>query len=148
MRSDDDEPGVTIELPRFGSCCYRESDVLTFPWGLPGFNGLRRFIPLELDDDGCIWLQSLDDVAVAIPTADAAHRVPGYAPRLPAYAEESLDLHDGSERVFLLVDGTSAEFEPAAPIVVNLRTRTARQIVLENRPRRVEPAPPVAAAGG
>jgi len=89
VRSDDDEPGVTIELPRFGSCCYRESDVLTFPWGLPGFNGLPALHFRSTRRRGCIWLQSLDDVAVAIPTADAAHRVPGYAPRLPAYAEES-----------------------------------------------------------
>ncbi len=148
MRSDDDEPGVTIALPRFGSCCYRESDVIRFPWGLPGFSALRRFIPLEFDDDGRIWLQSLDDPAVAIPTADAARRVPGYAPQLPGYAEDSLDLGDGAERLFLLVDGDSEALEPAAPIVVNLRTRTARQIVLENRPRRVGPAASVAAAGG
>lgn len=148
MRSDDDEPGVTIELPRFGSCCYRESDVIAFPWGLPGFGALRRFIPLEFDDDGRIWLQSLDDVAVAIPTAEASRLVPGYAPELPAYAEESLDLRDGAERLMLLVDGAPEARDPAAPIVVNLRTRTARQIVLENRVRRVGPAASVAAAGG
>lgn len=115
---------MTVELPRFGSCSYRESDVLTFPWGLPGFAALRRFIPIAFDGDACIWLQSLDDVAVALPTVGAA----GDDAVLPSYALDSLELHEPSDWTTLSViaDGKRCE---EAPIVVNLRTRRARQIV-------------------
>ena len=62
---------ITLDLPRFGTCTYRESEVLTFPWGLPGFGTLRRFIALNLaGQERFVWLQSLDDPAIALPTAD------------------------------------------------------------------------------
>ena len=38
---------ISVDLPRFGKCTYRESEVLTFPWGLPGFGTLRRFVALN-----------------------------------------------------------------------------------------------------
>jgi flagellar assembly factor FliW len=141
--SEDREPDVTIELPRFGACRYRESDVLEFPWGLPGFAALRRFLPIALDgEDGCIWLQSLDDVAVALPTVDAASD----AATLPSYALDSLELHDATEWMTLRViaDGNQSE---DAPIVVNLGTRRARQIVLEPRGQTAKRTVPLAAAG-
>lgn len=132
---------MTIDLPRFGSCRYRESDVLTFPWGLPGFAALRRFIPIVRDGDGCIWLQSLDDVAVALPAVDA-----GDDAVLPSYALDSLELRDVAEWTTLSViaDGRPCQ---GAPIVVNLRTRRARQVVLDSRGRTAEGTLPLAAAG-
>jgi flagellar assembly factor FliW len=147
VRSDDDGPGVTVELPRFGACRYRECDVLAFPWGLPGFSALRRFLPLDAGTgDGRVWLQSLDDLTVLLPTAAARHAA-GDLASLPSYARESLALDDGAEWVTLSVISTEAP-GPPAPIVVNLRTRTARQVVLETHTPAAERTLPALAAGG
>jgi flagellar assembly factor FliW len=145
VRLDDDGPGVTVELPRFGACRYRESDVLAFPWGLPGFSTLRRFLPLATEtDDGRVWLQSLDDLTVVLPTAADRH---ADAAALPSYARESLALDEDADWITLTVVSSETP-ETSAPIVVNLRTRTARQIVLEARSPGAGRTLPSVAAGG
>ena len=66
-----DEVTNVETFPRFGECSYLDSEVLEFPWGLPGFAHLRRFIVLQVGgQDGFIWLQSLDDVQIALPLTD------------------------------------------------------------------------------
>ena len=128
---------TTIELPRFGTCTYRESEVLTFPWGLPGFGNHRRFLALSLEgQERFVWLQSLDDHAVAIPATDPWQIFPDYAPQLPGYALPSLGVDAAEDFVTLcVVVVTSGAAEMTmnllAPVIVNLRTRVARQVTLE-----------------
>jgi hypothetical protein len=44
-----------VTLPRFGDCTYTEAEVVRFPWGLPGFATLRRFLVISVDEaDGYI----------------------------------------------------------------------------------------------
>lgn len=126
-----------IDLPRFGPCTYHESEVLTFPWGVPGFNALRRFLALTLGgQEKFVWLQSLDDPAIALPTSDPWSVFPDYSPQLPPYATASLDLDRAEDFVTLgvvVVTAGAAEMTMnlLAPIVVNLRTRIGRQVTLE-----------------
>jgi flagellar assembly factor FliW len=128
---------IALELPRFGPVTYLESEVLSFPWGLPGFGNLRRFVALSLEgQEKFVWLQSLDDLGVAIPTADPWQIFADYDPRLPAYAAGTLEIERPEEFVTLcvvVVTAGAAEMTMnlLAPIIVNLRTRTARQITLE-----------------
>ena len=128
---------ITLELPRFGTCTYRESEVLTFPWGLPGFGSLRRFIALNLaGQEKFVWLQSLDDPAIALPTADPWAIFPDYEPQLPHYATASLEIARPEDFVVLsvvVVSPGAAEMTMnlLAPVVVNLQTRIGRQIMLE-----------------
>jgi flagellar assembly factor FliW len=128
----------TIALPLFGPCTYRESDTLTFPWGLPGFESLRRFIAIQFAAHGnFVWLQSLDDPAVAIPTADPWQLFDVYAPVLPQYASASLDIQSSEDFAALCVvmlnrdAADDATVNLLAPVVINLRTRIGRQVILE-----------------
>ncbi len=148
---------ITIELPRFGSCTYRESEVLTFPWGLPGFAADRRFVALSLEGQtGFYWLQSLDDLSVALPVSDPWRLFPDYDPRLPGYAVDSLEIERAEDFVALGVvvippGGAGAmTMNLLAPVIVNLRTRLGRQVTLDDRRYSVRtPVPgwPAAPAG-
>ena len=148
---------ISLDLPRFGPCTYRESEVLTFPWGLPGFANLRRFIALNLTgQERFVWLQSLDDPAIALPTADPWQIFEDYAPHLPPYATSSLELNRPEDFATLCVvvvspGAVEMTMNLLAPIIVNLRTRIARQVTLETGGYSVqEPIPrkaPAAAAG-
>lgn len=128
---------ISVDLPRFGQCTYRESEVLTFPWGLPGFGTLRRFIALNLEQQQkFVWLQSLDEPSVALPIADPWQIFGDYEPHLPPYAMSSLDLRNPEDFATLCVVVVSPGAEEMtmnllAPIVVNLLTRTGRQVTLE-----------------
>lgn len=128
---------TTQELPRFGTVTYRESEVIQFPWGLPGFGSLRRFLALSLHgQEKFVWLQSLDDPKVALPTCDPWQVFPDYAPQLPAYATASLEIaqpHDFVALCVVVVTSGAAEMTMnlLAPIVINLQTKVARQVTLE-----------------
>ncbi len=129
---------LTVNLPRFGEFTYTENEVFTFPWGLPGFPNLHRWIALNLESQSTyIWLQSLDDVAVALPTIDPWMVFENYDPKLPAYAVAALEIANAGDFAMLCVVVATADAQEMtmnlmAPIVVNLRARRGRQIMLEN----------------
>jgi flagellar assembly factor FliW len=129
---------TTIDFPRFGECTFSESDVFSFPWGLPGFANLRRWLALAVEEQGSfIWLQSIDDPAIAIPTSDPYAIFDHYDPKLPAYVVAALDITSASDftmlGVVVVTEGAKEmTMNLLAPIVLNLRTRKGRQIMLEN----------------
>jgi flagellar assembly factor FliW len=153
MESTTGAASTTVELPRFGECTYAESDVIAFPWGIPGFADQRRWLALTLETQpNFVWLQSLDDVSVALPTATPWAIFDSYEPKIPTYAWSALDISDPSDFTLLnvLVVTPKAEnmtMNLAAPIVVNLRTRKALQVVCDSPkyssreliPRRISP---------
>jgi len=131
------DPEFTLDLPRFGVCTYRQSEVLAFPWGLPGFDSLHRFVALNLPgQEKFVWLQSLDDPSIALPTTDPWAIFPDYEPQLPYYATASLEIARPEDFIVLavvVVTKGAAEMNVnlLAPIVVNLRSRIGRQVMLE-----------------
>ena len=128
----------TMEFPRFGECTFSETDVMEFPWGLPGFPNLRRWLALTVESQNSfVWLQSLDDASVSLPTADPYLMFEDYDPKLPSYAAAALDIQNPSEFTLLGVvvvteNADEMTMNLFAPIVINLRTLKGRQIVLEN----------------
>jgi flagellar assembly factor FliW len=146
-------PTATVEFPRFGSFTYAQEEVLEFPWGLPGFPQLRQWLALTLPSQAnFVWLQSLDDTAVALPTCDPWMVFESYEPRLPGYAVAALEIAGPSDFTMLCVvvatdGGGEMTMNLLAPIVVNLKLRRARQVMLENSGYSVkEPMPRKAAA--
>jgi flagellar assembly factor FliW len=133
-----ESPKTTIVTPRFGEVEFAETDVIEFPWGLPGFNDLRRFLALSLaEQPNFIWLQSVDEPQTALPAADPWQIFADYEPKLPAYATETLELHNAEDFTILCIVVVTKGAEEMsmnlmAPIVVNLKTRRARQVMLEN----------------
>ena len=128
----------TMEFPRFGTCTFSEVDVIRFPWGIPGFPNLRRWLALNVEEQhSFVWLQSLDDLNVALPTIDPYFVFEDYDPKLPAYAAAALEIEGPADFAILSVVVVTENAEDMtmnlfAPIIINLRTRTGRQIVLEN----------------
>jgi flagellar assembly factor FliW len=130
------EPTTTIELPRFGTCSFLASEVLTFPWGMPGFPDCHRFLALTVESqENVLWLQSLDDLKIALPVADPWLFFPEYDPRLPASARLSLELERPEDFTILAVtiipEAGAATMNLLAPIIINLRTRIGRQVTVE-----------------
>lgn len=148
---------TTIDLPRFGEMTYAETDVIEFPWGLPGFPTSHRWLLLSLETQpGFVWLQSLEDLKIALPTIDPWMLFESYEPRMPAYAFVALEVKDAADFTTLCVVVVTENAEEMtinlmAPIVVNLRTRRARQVLLENSnysPREPVPRKSLEAAAG
>jgi flagellar assembly factor FliW len=65
---------MKIDTTRFGELEINPDTILTFPRGLPGFEGCDRYQLLHEDKAGPVvfYLQSLDDPAVAFSIVDPA----------------------------------------------------------------------------
>lgn len=127
-----------IETARFGTVDYRDTDVLTFPRGLPAFENKRRWILVGEEDDAVKWLQNLDDGELALPVTTPDVVRPDYNARIP---EDELNLVgslDHNDLVLLIVLSipNGAPWDMAAnlraPILLNLKTHKAVQIIALN----------------
>lgn len=137
---------MMIETTRFGALPVDESRIITFPEGLPGFEGCRRFtvVPHHGPDGGkdspFEWLQSLEDGSLAFLAMDPHHVFPQYEPHLPAGELRSLEITQlgrGDARVYALLtvpkgDPCGITANLMAPLVVNCQTRLGKQIVSSN----------------
>lgn len=129
---------TTVVLPRFGECTYAEAEVIRFPWGLPGFATLHRFLVISVDEEQAyIWLQSLDDTNIAIPICDPWSVFDDYEATLPQYAKQSLGIERADTFCVMCVlvarPAQETTINLLAPIVINLETRIGRQVTLENQ---------------
>lgn len=130
--------------------------VITFPEGLPGLEGVRRFCLVSLGEDAPFdVLQAVDKPAIRLVTLDPFRWYPGYAVDLPDAVAESLDLRAPEEAVVRAVVVVREPLERStvnlmAPIVINGRTRVGRQVVLHDSPYALRHplTAPLPAAGG
>jgi flagellar assembly factor FliW len=109
---------------------------LDFVAPLPGFPEQRRFALVSRDDEGLLYeLRSLDDAALRFLVVPPAPFFPEYAPELDDITAAALGLTHADQALLLLVlnpgasDGTPTA-NLLAPIVVNIETRQAAQVVL------------------
>jgi flagellar assembly factor FliW len=124
----------------FGPIEYEETSVLTFPDGIPAFEQSTRFLPLRQPiNEPLVFLQSLSDPNICFVTLPALAACPRY--RLSIAPEDlvALDLSTsrqpliGSEIFCLTILSIEENGPPTvnllAPIVVNLHTQCARQVI-------------------
>lgn len=126
-----------LETSRFGSVSYDEKDVIHFALGIPAFEERKSWILLGEEDDPVKWLQSLDDGNLALPVSSPFHVDQGYTLDIPGEDADAIGLDRSKpDRTGVLVVITipldspwEATANMVAPIVVNLDSREARQIV-------------------
>ena len=113
-----------------------EDAELTFRTGLPGFADARRFLLVRLDDLGSVFsLRSLEQPELRFLVVPPAPFFPTYEPEIDDEAAERLGLETAEDALVLLVvtPGERPEDTTAnllAPVVVNVRTAAATQVVL------------------
>ena len=129
----------SIKTTRFGELFYEEGDVIVFPRGIPGFERSRNWA-ITGDEEGVIkWLQSLDDAELALPITTPDIVMPEYNARIPDDEIELLGEIQSNDDLALLSVVSIPSAAPwdmtvnlRAPILVNVKTRRAAQIIVLN----------------
>lgn len=128
-----------FETARFGLIEYIEEDVVSMQGGLVGFSHLQSFVILQHKEGSPFrWLQSLNQSGIAFLVVDPGHYIADFAPEIPDSWIESLELQEETPRlVYTIVSIPSGKPEDmtlnlAGPIVINLESRQAKQIVIED----------------
>jgi flagellar assembly factor FliW len=118
-----------------GDIRIRPSDMLQFPGGLLGFPQCQSFVLLEGEREGLYWLQSIDSATLVFLLVDPFVVIDGCAIDVPQAQLDELGGGDPSEVAVLSIvtlprqSSGQATANLQAPIVINVRTRTAKQIV-------------------
>ena len=125
-----------VRSRRFGTFDVPSAHVLHVPQGLVGFPDLHRYVVLDHRPGSPFkWLLSVDDPELAFAVANAGDLIPDYCPPLEL-AARLLDTDCAEIALFVIVtipaDPTRMTVNLMAPVVVDLRTRRARQIVLDD----------------
>jgi flagellar assembly factor FliW len=128
----------SVASSRFGEISYSEEDVLFFPRGLPAFEKSRNWILTGEEDNAIKWLQNIEDCELALPVTTPDAVMPDYNAKIP---EDELDLvgsKDPGDLALLIVVSLpeSAPWDMTAnlraPILVNLKSRKAVQVIVLN----------------
>jgi flagellar assembly factor FliW len=132
-----------VETKYFGTLSYCEESVFDFPYGLPAFEDQKQFVLIDVPKHApLVFLQSLARpglcfLAFPVLVVDRDYRLAVSREELVALgldAERQPEL--GREVIVLalisLHDGFSATANLMAPIVMNLKTRSALQAIRQD----------------
>ena len=129
----------SINTSRFGELFYEEGDVIVFPRGIPGFERNHNWAITGDEESVIKWLQSLDDAELALPITTPDIVMPEYNARIPDDEIELLGEIQSNDDLALLSVVSIPSLAPwdmtvnlRAPILVNVKTRRAAQIIVLN----------------
>ncbi|MCE9590139.1 MAG: flagellar assembly protein FliW [Planctomycetes bacterium] len=128
---------MLIQTSRFGQVEVDDSRIITFSKGILGFPAYKRYVLIEPAQDATFWwLQSIETPDLAFVVTDPSLFVSSY--RVPIRPEQMADLGLGSieeAQVLVIVNkrGNVLTGNLQGPLVVNLNTHTAEQLVLSER---------------
>lgn len=129
---------VKIKTTRFGELEVDKKDIIEFTEGLLGFENLKKFFIVDPGDQTLIlWLQSIDDAATAFPIIEPKIFQPNYMVKLLPVELNSLsleNLQNASVYTVLTIPQNVTEMSAnlKAPVIINNKTKNARQIVLQD----------------
>lgn len=132
---------IKVNSARFGEVEINEEQVITLPSGIAGFDMLKNWCLLHLEDaPDYNWLQSLEEPSISLLLADPDQLFDGYVADVREEQVAELDLPTEGDhvpslvmRVVLKWDDDKRRFfaNLRAPIIFNLDNRQGVQVILQ-----------------
>lgn len=129
---------MIVSTKRFGDLEVNKKDIITLKDGLLGFDQLKKFCVVDPGDQTLIlWLQSVDCPKTAFPMIEPKIFKPDYTIKLLPAELSSLELENlqnASVYTILTIPQTVVDMSAnlKAPLIINNKTKAARQIVLQD----------------
>ncbi len=127
---------MLVETTRFGPIEVDEERIISVDEGIPGFRDLQRFTLVDVEgDQPFFWVQDVDDGELAFLAVVPWDYFPDYTFTLSDDDEFALGVESVDEVLVLSIVTVDRENESVSanllgPLVVNHRTRRARQVVV------------------
>lgn len=128
----------------YGEMEYEEKDILTFKKGIPGFNDLKKFVLLNLEEyEPFKLLQSLEEDEISLIVTSPFEFFKDYEIKLGEETIKNLEI-DSLEQVMILTtitlnsDVKKITTNLQGPIVINTSNNFGEQIILDNSKYKVK----------
>ena len=125
---------MQVDTTRFGKIEIAEKELITFPWGVPGFEQLKSYVLLEYKNGPFQWLQSVEEPAVAfvVCTPDFL----GLVYSAPDVKKRLINLEHDEDLVVLNIVSFNREkgamrFHVKSPLLFNVAARIGYQWTME-----------------
>ena len=131
---------MLISSERFGEFEVEEATILTFKFGIPGFDDTKEYILLPSDvSNNIFWLQSLKQPNLSMCLIDIETVMPQYSPEIPKFVFNELKMQSLVDiKCFAIInvqnDISTMTANLAAPLVINTSNNLAKQVILEESP--------------
>jgi flagellar assembly factor FliW len=129
---------LKINTKYHGEIEYEEKDIMIFKKGIPGFEGLKKFIlfPVEGNEVFSI-LHSIEDESIGLVVTSPFSIVEDYEFKLGEEKTKELQIESYENVVVLNTVTLSSKVENMtmnlkAPIVINIKMKLGEQIILDN----------------
>lgn len=129
---------MNIATTRFGEIDIDESKIINMQGEILGFEHLKKYI-LHIQDERTpfLWLQSLDDGAIAFVVINPLAVKPDYEPVISDDDVKCLGIESVEDVVLMAIvtirsDPFTVSVNLRAPIVINSSNKLAKQVVLDD----------------
>jgi flagellar assembly factor FliW len=135
---------MLINTVRFGEIEIQDTEIISFPQGIPGFEQLHQFViikpNLELPFS---FLQSMEDGDVAFIIASPFVFYPGYEFEISEDTKQELAINEEADVLVWNIVSIREGLEDAtinllAPVIINNRDLLGKQIILQGTDYRVK----------
>ncbi len=132
---------MTVKTRICGEIEVNEDKIVKMLGGLIGFETLKEFILINEDDDkdnkGVMWLQSIEDGDLALPTMDPTIVKSSYAPTISEDLLKGLGDFDKDEYLILVTLTVPKKVEDMsvnlkAPIIINIESMKGIQVIVDD----------------
>lgn len=129
---------MKIKTAYFGEIESDPSSIITFEYGIPGFEEEKQFVLLPLEENSAFEvLQSIQTESLAFIVTTPASIVFNYSFDLDDATVHALQIKDEKEVAVLAIVSLKETLAQStvnikAPIVINTTNRKAKQVILNN----------------
>jgi flagellar assembly factor FliW len=130
---------MEIQTREFGAVQVEEDAVYEFPDGVYGFEADRKFAVFSKEIEGYsfLYLQSMDNPVPCFLVFEPWDMVPDYKPILSKEDLDACEVNDYEALIFLVIATVPSKIEDLSiniksPVVLNPKTKKAKQIILQN----------------
>ena len=128
---------LEIQTTRFGRVTVDADRIITFPRGLLGFPGHRRYALIQAGEENYFyWLQCVEEPNLAFVVTDPNVFFKTYDVPLKEETQQELELTDASFAQTFVICNKVGEWLTGnllGPIIVNAANRLAQQVVLTEK---------------
>lgn len=126
---------MQIETTRFGTLDLDESTFIHFPWGIPGFEELKRYVLMDHREGPFQWLQAVDDPTVAFVVCPP--EVVGVRYSIPEEKGTPIQLQTAEDLVLLVMVSfdqadKNLRIHMRGPLLFNASNRQAYQWTIDS----------------
>lgn len=123
---------------RLNGIPYKDTDIIHFESGLPGFERLHQFVLVEVPEYSPFeWLYSIDDPSIRFVVVNPMLFRPDYSPKVTREHLEQLGVRHKEDLRLLAIVTLHADFHLstanlAGPLLLNLVTHVGMQLVIDD----------------